>query len=137
MSADAARMSAQCHLVFEVWRLSKTFKKGYVLDMDSSAIFNLYLQLAPAELLRLVQREAGVVARNGIYSARLVIWMMMNHRLQPRGTLASSVEQLVQGRFDPLLSKCKRVREKKISLSTGGYCQARMRLGTAPGGLNC
>jgi len=96
--------------------------------MDISAIFNLYLQVAPAELFRLVQREAGVVARNGIYSARLVIWMMMNQRLQARGTLASSVEQLVQGRFDPLLSQCKRVREKKIGLSTGGYCQARQRL---------
>src|SRR3984957_12725866 len=96
--------------------------------MDSSAIFNLYVQLAPAELFRAVQREVGVVVRNGIYSARVVIWMMMNQRLQPRGTLASSVEQLVQGRFDPLLSQCKRVREKKIGLSTGGYCQARQRL---------
>ena len=96
--------------------------------MDASAIFNLYLQLAPAELFRLVQQEAGVDVRNGIYSPRLVIWMMMNQRLQPRGTLASSVEQLVQGRFDPLLSQCKRVREKKISLATGGYCQARQSL---------
>jgi hypothetical protein len=128
MSGDTARKSAQCHLVFEAWRLSETFNRSYVLDMDISAIFNLYLQVAPAELFRLVQREAGVVARNGIYSARLVIWMMMNQRLQARGTLASSVEQLVQGRFDPLLSQCKRVREKKIGLSTGGYCQARQRL---------
>ena len=96
--------------------------------MDASAIFNLYQQLAPAELFRSVQREAGLIVRNGIYSARLVIWMMLYQRLQPRGTLASSVEQLVQGRFDPLLSRCKRVREKKIGLSTGGYCQARQRL---------
>jgi hypothetical protein len=42
--------------------------------------------------------------------------------------LASSVEQLVQGRFDALLSRCKRVEEKRIALSTGGYCQARQRL---------
>ncbi len=53
---------------------------------------------------------------------------MINQRLQARGTLASSVEQLVQGRFDPLLSRCKRVQEKKIALSTGGYCQARQHL---------
>jgi len=39
--------------------------------------------------------------RNGIYSARLVIWMMISQRLQARVTLASSVEQLVQARFDP------------------------------------
>jgi hypothetical protein len=108
--------------------LSKTFNKSYVLDMTSSAIFNLYVQLAPAELFRLVQQEVRVVVRTGIYSARVVIWMMLNQRLQPRGTLASSVEQLAQGRFDPLLSQCKRVREKKIGLSTGGYCQARQRL---------
>ena len=96
--------------------------------MDSSAVLDLYLQLAPAELFRLLQRQMGVIVRNGIYSARLVIWMMINQRLHPRGTLANSVEQLVQGRFDPLLSQCKRVKEKKIALSTGGYCQARQHL---------
>src|SRR5713101_6844703 len=91
-------------------------------------MFSLYLEMAPAELFRLLQRQQGMTVRNGIYSARLVIWMMMNQRLQARGTLASSVEQLVQGRFDPLLSRCKRVQQKKIALSTGGYCQARQRL---------
>jgi hypothetical protein len=96
--------------------------------MDSSAVFDLYLQLAPAELFRLLQRQMGVIVHNGIYSARLVMWMMINQRLHARGTLASSVEQLVQGRFDPLLSRCKRVEEKKIALSTGGYCQARQHL---------
>jgi putative transposase len=96
--------------------------------MDSFAMFGLYVQMAPAELFRLLQRQMGVKVRKGIYSARLVIWMMINQRLQARGTLASSVEQLVQGRFDPLLSQCKRAREKKISLSTGGYCQARQKL---------
>lgn len=91
-------------------------------------MFGLYMQLAPAELFRLLQRQMGVKVRNGIYSARLVIWMMISQRLQSRGTLASSVEQLVQGRFDPLLSQCKRAQEKKIGLSTGGYCQARQHL---------
>lgn len=97
---------------------------------DASALFSLYLQVAPASLFRLLQRHLGVMVRNGIYSARVVIWMMMNQRLDPRGTLARSVEQLVQGRFDPLLSQCKRVCSKKIALSTGGYCQARLRLPT-------
>jgi hypothetical protein len=128
MSLDAARTSAQCHLVLQDWGLAKTFHEAYVLDMDSCAIFSLYLQVAPAELFRLLQRQMDVTVRNGIYSARLVIWMMINQRLQARGTLASSVEQLVQGRFDPLLSRCKRVQEKKIALSTGGYCQARQHL---------
>lgn len=96
--------------------------------VDSSVLFGLYRQLAPAELFRLLQREIGRKARAGIYAPRLVMWMMMIQRLEPRGTLANSVAQLVEGRFDPLLSVCKRVREKKIGLSTGGYCQARQRL---------
>src|SRR5580704_4814703 len=87
-------------------------------DRDSS-VLNLYLQIAPAELFRLLQRQSGHVAHDGIYSARLVIWMMMNQRLQASGTLARSVEQLVQGRFASLLSRCKRVEEKRIGLGTG------------------
>jgi hypothetical protein len=97
-------------------------------DFDSSALFGLYRQLAPADLFRLLQRQIGLKVRSGIYTARVVIWMMIIERLQPRGTLASSVAQLVEGRFDPLLSRCKRVREKQIALSTGGYCQARQHL---------
>jgi len=96
--------------------------------VDSAPVFNLYQQLAPAALFRLLQRELRLKVRVGIYTARLVIWMMMMQRLQTRGTLASSVAELVEGRFDPLLSQCKRVREKKIGLSTGGYCQARQHL---------
>jgi putative transposase len=95
---------------------------------DSSVLLNLYLQIAPAELFRLLQRQSGQIVRNGIYSARLVIWMMMNQRLQAGGTLARSVEQLAQGRFAPLLSRCKRVTEKRIGLGTAGYCQARQNL---------
>lgn len=95
---------------------------------DCTSLFSLYLQIAPAELFRLLQREIGMKVRAGIYTARLVLWMMMIERLQPRGTLASSVAQLAEGRFDPLLSRCKRVREKNIALSTGGYCQARQHL---------
>jgi hypothetical protein len=130
-SLDAARTSAQCHLVFGRSSPTKTFYIGYVLVMDhldSASPFSLYGQLAPAALFRLLERELGLKRRAGIYSARLVIWMMMMQRLQPRGTLASSVAQLAEGRFDPLLSQCKRVQEKKIGLSTGGYCQARQHL---------
>ncbi len=96
--------------------------------IDSSALCGLYLQLAPPGLFRLLQREISPEARSGIYTPRLLIWMMIVQRLQPRGTLASSVAQLVEGRFDRLLSRCKRVRDRKIGLSTGGYCQARQRL---------
>ena len=100
----------------------------YVLVMDTSGLFELYLDLAPAELFRSLQRELQCKRHGGIYSARLVLWMMIDQRLQARGTLASSVLGLVQGRFDRLLSRCKRVESGHIATSTGGYCQARQRL---------
>lgn len=111
--------------------VSKTFSGSYGLGMarlDSTSLFNLYLHIAPAELFCLLQRQIGLRVRAGIYTARLVLWMMMNQRLQPRGTLASSVARLAEGRYDRLLGPCKRVRDKHIGLSTGGYCQARQHL---------
>jgi hypothetical protein len=96
--------------------------------LDASALFNLYQQLAPAELFLLLRRQLGGRPHQGIYTPRVLIWMMMMQRLQPHGTLASTVTQLVEGRFDSLLSRCKRVRENNIGLATGGYCQARQNL---------
>ena len=96
--------------------------------VDSSVLLNLYQQAAPAELFRLLQPKLYPQGRDGIYTPRVVLWMMMMQRLQPEGTLASSVGQLAEGRFDALLSRCKRVREKRIGLATGGYCQARQHL---------
>ena len=89
---------------------------------------SLYAQAAPGELFRLLQRNMGLCKRTGIYTPRVVIWMMMLQRLDPRGTLASAVEELSMGRLDVLLSQCKRVQEDRIGLSTGGYCQARQHL---------
>jgi hypothetical protein len=91
-------------------------------------LLNLYTQIAPAELFRLLQRDLRFTKRTGIYTPRVVIWMMMMQRLQPRGTLAAVVEQLALGKLDGLLSQCKRVEENRISVSTGGYCQARQNL---------
>jgi hypothetical protein len=91
-------------------------------------LLSLYAEIAPGELFRTLQRNLGVRTHDRIYSPRVVLWMMMGQRLDPRGTLAKQVEQLVQGKFTPLLSQCKRVREKDISLATGGYCQARQSL---------
>jgi hypothetical protein len=53
---------------------------------------------------------------------------MILQRLHGRGTLASSVEQVASGLARPLLKDCKRVREERISLGTGGYSQARRKL---------
>jgi hypothetical protein len=91
-------------------------------------LLNLYTQIAPGELFRLLQRNLGMNKRTGIYTPRVVIWMMITQRLDARGTLACAVEQVVLGKLEGLLSRCKRVQNKSVSLSTGGYCQSRQNL---------
>jgi putative transposase len=54
--------------------------------------------------------------------------MMMRQRLDARGTLAKAVEELAAGELNPLLSRCKRVKDHRVSVATGGYCQARQNL---------
>jgi hypothetical protein len=95
---------------------------------DLPVALNLYSQIAPGELFRLLQRNLGFTTRSGLYSPRVLIWMMMRQRLDARGTLAKAVQELAAGELDPLLSRCKRAKEHRVSVATGGYCQARQNL---------
>jgi hypothetical protein len=75
-----------------------------------------------------LQKQAQVKMRRSIYTAQVVIWLMILRWLQPKGTLATSVESLLAGAADGMLSGCGRARQKRISRRTGGYSQARQRL---------
>jgi hypothetical protein len=75
-----------------------------------------------------LQKQARIKIRRSIYTAQVVIWLMILQRLQPRGTLATSVEALLAGEADGLLSGCGRAQQKRISRRTGGYSHARQRL---------
>src|ERR1700733_11928129 len=99
-----------------------------MITCELPVLLNLYTQIAPGELFRLLQRNLGLTKRSGIYTPRVLIWMMMVQRLDARGTLASVVGQLALGKLDGLLSRCKRVQKNQISVATGGYCQARQNL---------
>ena len=87
---------------------------------DLAVVLNLYAQIAPGELFRLLQRNLGFPTRSGLYTPRVLIWMMMRQRLDGRGTLAKAVQELAAGELDPLLSRCKRAKEHRISVATGG-----------------
>jgi hypothetical protein len=75
-----------------------------------------------------LQKQALMKVRRSIYTAQVVIWLMILQRLQPCGTLATGVEALLAGAADLLLSPCRRAQQKRISRRTGGYSHARQRL---------
>lgn len=95
-----------------------------------SSLLDLYQRIVHPETLPHTsgQPECKRKIKRGIYSVPVVLWLMILQRLQSRGTLASTVQLLLQGAADPLLLPCRRVRHNRISSRTGGYCQARQKL---------
>ncbi len=91
-------------------------------------ILDLYQRVLSAGVLEYFQKQTGMKIRRGVYSAQVVLWLMMLQRLHPVGTLAAAVQLLIQGAAGPLLQNCRRVKRKRISARTGGYCQARQKL---------
>jgi len=68
------------------------------------------------------------VENSCIFTLPVTIWAMILQRLSAKGTLASAVQELVQGNGRALLSPCKRVVEDSISSATGAFSQARQRV---------
>jgi hypothetical protein len=93
-----------------------------------SSLLDLYQQTVCVGVVQYLEKQTGARRKRGIYSAAVVLWLMMLQRLEGRGTLASAVQMLLEGAAEPLLSPCRRVRRKRISCRTGGYCQARQKL---------
>ena len=93
-------------------------------------ILDLYLRVLSAGVVEYLQKQAGLKSRRGVYGAQVVLWLMILQRLHEGGTLATAVQLLLQGAAGPLLPNCRRVRKKRVSARTGGYCQARQKLPT-------
>ena len=90
-----------------------------------SPVFDLYGRwVVSSGVLDGIQEQVGMRSRRGIYSLVVVLWLMIWQRLQPHGSMSLAVRQLVQGGGGCLLQSCKRVREGRISLAAGGYCQS-------------
>lgn len=97
------------------------------MDTPCEDAFRLYQCCIPVAVVDYLQKQMQCKVRRSIYTAQVVIWLMIVQWLR-RGTLASSVEGLRNGVADPLLSGCARARQKRISQCTGGYSHARQRL---------
>jgi hypothetical protein len=109
--------------------ISKTFGMDYVFGMTSPGyptnILSLYQRVVSAGVREYLQKQAGAKVRRGVYSAQVVLGLMIRQRLHAVGTLAVAVQLLIQGAAGPLLANCQGVRKQRISSRTGGYGQAR------------
>jgi putative transposase len=98
------------------------------MDIRQEDALGLYHRCISAGVVEYWQKQAQVKMRRSIYTAPVVLWLMIRQWLWQGGTLATSVEALLAGAADPLLSHCERARHKRISRRTGGYSHARQRM---------
>jgi len=98
------------------------------MDQTCEDAFTLFRRCISSGVVDYLQTQARMKIRRSIYTAQVVIWLMILQWLQPRGTLATSVEALLTGAADCLLSGYERAQQKRISRHTGGYSHARQRL---------
>ena len=93
----------------------------------ASILFDLFGKAVPPEFLDQLRERLDLPAR-GIYSLGVVVWLMMWQRLDGRGSLATAVQQVVQGVLGDLVPAEKRVVEQRVSSNTGALSRARKRL---------
>jgi hypothetical protein len=60
----------------------------------------LYQRCLSSAVVEYLQKQTQVKMRRCVYSAQVVIWLMIRQRLQAQGTLASAVEALSEGAAD-------------------------------------
>ena len=104
---------------------------SYVLYMgspDTLQLLRLFQKVAPAWFFRELSQKHGYGFREEVYSAAVVVWLMIWQHLQGSRSLGAAVQYLLQGGAGELVGDCKRWSEDRVSAATGSYCQARQRL---------
>jgi len=96
-----------------------------MLSGDLSGVMDLYGIAVPEEFFQALENDLGLPARQRIFNLPLVVWLMISQRLDPKATLSTAVQQVVQQRPQALLSAHKRIREGTVSCHTGAYSDAR------------
>ncbi len=92
---------------------------------DLSGVMDLYGKAVPKDFFQTLENDLGLPARQRIFNLPLVAWLMISQRLDPKATLSTAVQQVVQQRPQVLLSDHKRIREGTVSCHTGAYSDAR------------
>jgi hypothetical protein len=93
-------------------------------------LLRLFRRVAPAGVFRELSLKHGYSYRDRVYTASVVVWLMIWQRLQGTRSTATAVQYLLQGGATDLMGGCRWWTEQKMSSATGSFCQARQKLPT-------
>jgi hypothetical protein len=101
------------------------------LDIDQTALdaLKLFQTALPAEFFAGQREAAGQRPEKGIYTAAMVVLLMILQRLLPgKATLSGAVQQVLSGTLHRVLPKHKRIAQGTLSSSPSAFSRARCRL---------
>lgn len=101
------------------------------LDADQTALdaLKLFAAALPAGFFEGQREAAGQPSEKGVYTAAMVILLMILQRLLPgKGTLSGTVQHVLGGALNRVLPKHKRIAKGTLSINTGAFSRARCRL---------
>ena len=94
--------------------------------LDTLALFQAAL---PSEFFEQQRQAAGQRPEKGIYTAAIVVLLMILQRLLPgKATLNGAVQQVLSGSLKRVLPQHKRIAEGTVSGNPGAFSRARCRL---------
>jgi hypothetical protein len=94
--------------------------------LDTLALFQAAL---PSEFFEQQRQAAGQRPEKGIYTAAIVVLLMILQRLLPgKATLHGAVQQVLSGSLKRVLPQHKRIAEGTVSGNPGAFSRARCRL---------
>jgi len=92
---------------------------------ELSGVLELYAEAVPQARFQQLESELSLSARQRVFTLPLLVWLMISQRLDPKATLSTAVQQVVQQQPQILLSRHKRIVEGTVSCHTGAYSDAR------------
>jgi putative transposase len=100
---------------------------------DVADVLSWFRKIAPDSYFDTLAKEHCPRTRKRVYWLTTVVWLMIYQRVYGDGSLGLAVYALLQGGgfgWQRPRQARKRVQAKRVSASTGAYCQARQRLPT-------
>jgi len=96
-----------------------------------SGVLDLFIDAVPLTFFAELETSLNLRSRRRVFSLPLLVWLMISQRLQPKATLSTAVQQVVQRQPRVLLSDHKRILEGRVSCHTGAYSDARQAMPVA------
>lgn len=99
------------------------------IDQTTLDALKLFQTALPAKFFEGQREAAGQPPEKGIYTASMVVLLMILQRLLPgKGTLSGTVQHVLSGALNRVVPKRKRIAKGTLSSNTGAFSRARCRL---------